>query len=146
MKGVTASARGLVRVTWQDVEVSLGPGGGADQHGYSGYLLMLDEAQVIRDHREREGQHPLSLLIAAVNSLRLAGADERKAVDRCGRPTRTVRGSVRRSVCQRSGAGHRELQFNRAGVHIYEKVVVELTVIPVDRYPAPEPFNKEFRL
>src|ERR1035437_841108 len=86
MKGVAASARGLVRVTWQDIEVSLGPGGGADrhrsvvkalfdvalaadQHGYSGYLLMLDEAQVIRVDRERGGQHPLSLLIAAVNSL-----------------------------------------------------------------------------
>ena len=86
MKGVTASARGLVHVTWQDIEVSLGRGGGADRHrslakalfdvalvadhhGYSGYLVMLDEAQVIRDDRDREGQHPLSLLIAAVNSL-----------------------------------------------------------------------------
>jgi hypothetical protein len=86
VKGVVASARGLVRVTWQDIEFSLGlPSGGgqqlsvakalfdvaalADQHGYSGYLLMLDEAQVIRDDRDRGGQHPLSLLIAAVNSL-----------------------------------------------------------------------------
>src|SRR5665213_3110661 len=86
MKGVTASARGLIRVTWQDIELSLGPVAGsdrdrsiaralfdvaltADHHGYSGYLLMLDEAQVIRDDRERDGEHPLSLLIAAINSL-----------------------------------------------------------------------------
>jgi hypothetical protein len=86
MKGVTASARVLIRVTWQDIELSLGPVAGtdrhrsiaralfdvaltADHHGYSGYLLMLDEAQVIRDYRERDGEYPLSLLIAAINSL-----------------------------------------------------------------------------
>lgn len=85
VRGVAASAGGLVRVTWQDIEVSLSlPSAGdqrsvtkalfdvavlADRHGYGGYLLMLDEAQVIRDDRERDGQHPLSLLIAAVNTL-----------------------------------------------------------------------------
>ncbi len=86
MQGVAASARGMIRVTWHDIEMSLGlPSGAdqqrsvakalfdiallADQHGYNGYLLMFDEAQVIRDDREREGQHPLSLLIAAINSL-----------------------------------------------------------------------------
>jgi len=86
MRSVAASARGLVRVTWQDVEVSLALPTGtdtqrtlvkalfdvavlADHHGYGGYLLMLDEAQVIRDDRERAGEHPLSLLIAAINTL-----------------------------------------------------------------------------
>lgn len=86
MRGVAASARGLVRVNWQDIEVSLALPANTDQqrsvmkalfdvavlaaqHGYAGYLLMLDEAQVIRDDRERDGQHPLSLLIAAVNTL-----------------------------------------------------------------------------
>ncbi len=102
VKGVTASARGLIRVTWQDVELSLAPGAGpdrrlsvvkalfdvaaaADQHGYSGYLLMLDEAQVIRDEREREGQHPLSLLIAAINTLQEKGVPV--GLTLCGLPT-----------------------------------------------------------
>ena len=66
MKGVTASARGLIRVSWRDIELSLGPIAAADlnrsiaralfdvaltadHHGCSGYLLMLDEAQVLRD-------------------------------------------------------------------------------------------------
>jgi len=86
VRGVAASARGLVHVTWQDIDVSLAlPADAgqqrsvtkalfdvaslADQHGYAGYLVMLDEAQVIRDDRERDGQHPLSLLVAAVNTL-----------------------------------------------------------------------------
>ena len=30
---------------------------------------MLDEAQVLRDEKDQAGEHPLSLLIAAVNSL-----------------------------------------------------------------------------
>ncbi len=86
VKGVAATAQGLVRVTWQDIEISIGfPSGTdhqrsvvkalfdvaviADRHGFNGYFLMLDEAQVIRDDRERGAEHPLSLLIAAVNSL-----------------------------------------------------------------------------
>jgi hypothetical protein len=86
IRGVAASTRGLLRVTWQEIEVSLAipadaahqrsviralfdVAGLADQHGYRGFLLMLDEAQVIRDDRDRDGQHPLSLLIAAINTL-----------------------------------------------------------------------------
>lgn len=46
---------------------------------------MLDEAQVIRDDKDRDGEHPLSLLVAAVNSLQ-----EREvpvALVLCGLPT-----------------------------------------------------------
>lgn len=41
----------------------------AEKNGYNGCLLLLDEAQILRDDKSRSGDHPLSLLIAAVNSL-----------------------------------------------------------------------------
>lgn len=86
VRGVAATAHGMVRFTWQDLDLWLGlPTGAehqqsvtkalfdvtalADKEGYTGYLLLLDEAQVIRDERESRSEHPLSLLIAAVNSL-----------------------------------------------------------------------------
>jgi len=37
--------------------------------GKQGFVLMLDEAQVITDDADRLGEHPLSMLIAAVNAL-----------------------------------------------------------------------------
>jgi len=37
--------------------------------GRSGFVLLLDEAQVIRDGAKRDGEHPLSLLISAVVAL-----------------------------------------------------------------------------
>lgn len=84
--GVTDAALGRVRLSWRDIELSFGVGDSspgertlaeslfavvstADREGYRGFLLMLDEAQVLRDDRDRKGEHPLSLLIAAVNGL-----------------------------------------------------------------------------
>lgn len=84
VKGAATAAAGLIRVSYEEFEFSLAPSGehertmakalfeaaeSADKAGLSGYLLMLDEAQVIRDDKERGGEHPLSLLIAAVNAL-----------------------------------------------------------------------------
>lgn len=37
--------------------------------GRAGVLLLLDEAQTLRDDKRRDGEHPLSLLIAAVVAL-----------------------------------------------------------------------------
>ena len=102
MRGVVASARGLIRVSWQDIEVSLGAPGDtdeqrsvvkalfdvavlADEHGYGGYLVMLDEAQVIRDDRDRGREHPLSLLVAAINTLQEKEVPVGLAL--CGLPT-----------------------------------------------------------
>lgn len=86
-KGAAAAARGLVTVSYDDIRFSLSPSASeeertvvralfdvvdqADRTGHEGYLLMLDEAQVVRDEgsSRRSGEHPLSLLIAAVNSL-----------------------------------------------------------------------------
>jgi hypothetical protein len=83
---MVSAARGVVKVSYQDIEVSLSglserdeqrpvvkavfdAAAAADRHGFAGYLLMLDEAQVVRDDKDRTGEHPLSLLVAAVNTL-----------------------------------------------------------------------------
>ncbi|MFZ0666589.1 MAG: ATP-binding protein [Acidimicrobiales bacterium] len=97
-KNITASARGLITVSWQDIELSFAPTAGtkekdmseslfetvgrADDQGYGGYMLMLDEAQVIRDN---EQEHPLSLLIAAIN--RLQEHEVPIGITLCGLPT-----------------------------------------------------------
>lgn len=41
----------------------------AVEKGRSGFVLLLDEAQVIRDETKRDGEHPLSLLISSVAAL-----------------------------------------------------------------------------
>jgi type II secretory pathway predicted ATPase ExeA len=84
VEGVATAALEHVRVSWHDLEFSLSSGSDRERdvakdlydavevvvrHGFRGYLLMLDEAQVLRDDRDRHGSHPLSLLIAAVNAL-----------------------------------------------------------------------------
>jgi len=85
VKGAATAARGLMRFSYEEFEISLAgmPGANerpmfqaifetaqaADQAGMAGFLLMLDEAQVIRDDKDRTGEHPLSLLIAAINGL-----------------------------------------------------------------------------
>lgn len=40
--------------------------------GHHGFAILLDEAQVIRDDVDRNGQHPLSMLVAAINALQEA--------------------------------------------------------------------------
>ncbi|MHB8263626.1 MAG: ATP-binding protein [Acidimicrobiales bacterium] len=100
IRGVAYATRGLVRVSWDEIEFSLGAPGErersvvralfdvaalADRHGQSGYLLMLDEAQVLRDDKTRGGEYPLSLLIAAMNELQDRGLPVGLVV--CGLPT-----------------------------------------------------------
>jgi hypothetical protein len=56
-------------------------------HGKNGLMLLLDEAQVIRDETRATGQHPLSLLVAAVSSLQKAELPIGMVL--CGLPTLT---------------------------------------------------------
>lgn len=74
-----------LQVTWEDLSFSIDPLAGdrttslakslydatnaAVEADFAGYLLMLDEAQVLRDETDRNGQHPLSALIVAINTL-----------------------------------------------------------------------------
>lgn len=52
----------LARELFATVELALGK-------GRAGVVLLLDEAQLVRDERDRHGEHPLSLLIAPVVAL-----------------------------------------------------------------------------
>ena len=84
-EAVISGARSLATMTFEDVTVSLGGSANSKESnlaadlletariavksGRAGLVLMLDEAQVLVDDKDRDGQHPLSLLIAAVNTL-----------------------------------------------------------------------------
>jgi hypothetical protein len=84
--GAAVRSAGTLSVTWNDVTLSLDPADRAArtqslvhelyrlcefavEKGSRGVVLLFDEAQVIRDERDRRGEHPLSMLIAAVVSL-----------------------------------------------------------------------------
>ena len=82
---LVGSARSLLRVTFEDFTFSLSGLEAERQEellaklldvtdvalksGKAGFLLLLDEAQVLADDKDRSGEHPLSLLVAAVNTL-----------------------------------------------------------------------------
>lgn len=98
--GVVTKARGLVTASYEDIKFALDGSAehtasmaealydaatAADASGREGYILMLDEAQVLRDDRNPAGDHPLSLLIATVNSLQDAGLPIGLVL--CGLPT-----------------------------------------------------------
>jgi len=60
----------------------------AVQKGHDGFVLLLDEAQVVRDeHNRRTGEHPLSLLISSVVALQKAELPLGLVL--CGLPTLT---------------------------------------------------------
>ncbi|WP_373047413.1 ATP-binding protein [Vulgatibacter sp.] len=84
--GDAVRAAGTFSVTLSDVTLAIDPasrGAGSESiakillelcelalgKGMSGIVLLLDEAQVIRDDRDRHGDHPLSILIASVVAL-----------------------------------------------------------------------------
>jgi len=104
LKGVVTdawiAARGLLNVTIDDVTFSLAGGDQAEtdlaealfqvvdaavRSGHDGFALLLDEAQVIHDDKDRDGEHPLSMLVAAVNALQESGLPI--ALVLCGLPT-----------------------------------------------------------
>ena len=84
-EAVITGARSLATMTFEDVTVSLGGSANSKESnlaadlletvriavksGRAGLVVMLDEAQVLVDDKDRDGQHPLSLLVAAINTL-----------------------------------------------------------------------------
>ncbi len=98
--GALAASRNLVAVSYEDITFPLS-GAISEQteisrelydaveaalkNGHAGFAILLDEAQVIRDEQDRAGQHPLSMLVAAVNVLQEAGLP--LALVLCGLPT-----------------------------------------------------------
>jgi hypothetical protein len=97
---VEAVSRRVLSVQYDDITFTLGGSKDLDldvsrnlysaveaalDTGHEGFVLLLDEAQVIRDDAARGGEHPLSMLIAAVNALQEAGLP--LGLVMCGLPT-----------------------------------------------------------
>jgi len=101
-------------VTWEDISFSISPGSDEEAElaedlfktvelalakGCHGVVLLLDEAQLIRDERGRHGEHPLSLLIAPVVALQRQEVPLGLVV--CGLPTLAANLQKARSYSER---------------------------------------------
>jgi len=75
----------------------------AVEKGQAGFVLLLDEAQVVRDETKRTGEHPLSLLISSIAAL------QRREIPLglvlCGLPTLTGNLLKARSYTERMFRG-----------------------------------------
>ncbi|MGC1852877.1 MAG: ATP-binding protein [Solirubrobacterales bacterium] len=86
----------ITRALFEAVETTV-------EKGRSGFVLLLDEAQVVRDETKRNGEHPLSLLISSVVAL------QRREIPLglvlCGLPTLTGNLLKARSYTERMFRG-----------------------------------------
>jgi hypothetical protein len=121
------AARRLVTVEWEGISWSLaGDLAGdastlgeelkttveaAQRAGKTGFALMMDEAQVLRDDKDRDGDHPLSILISAVSTLQRAGLP--LALVLCGLPTLTVNLLAARTYTERMFTGEEVSSLDR---------------------------------
>ncbi|MGH9092232.1 MAG: hypothetical protein ACRDZR_12785 [Acidimicrobiales bacterium] len=119
LTGVAATAGRSLTVGFHDIEVSLALSGTSRQgdlakalfdtaelayrQGYDGYMVMLDEAQALRDDAGRDGEHPLSLLVAAINTLQ--EQEVPLALVLCGLPTLQTNLLKARTYSERMFAG-----------------------------------------
>jgi hypothetical protein len=101
-------------VSWEDVSLNVSFGSKREEDlarelfatvemsvtkGRGGVVLLLDEAQLVRDERGRHGEHPLSLLIAAVVALQRRELPLGLVL--CGLPTLTTNLQKARSYSER---------------------------------------------
>lgn len=101
-------------LSWEDISLSVSFGSAREEDlarelfdtvelalakGRVGVVLLLDEAQLIRDERDRHGEHPLSLLIAPVVALQRRELPLGLVV--CGLPTLTGNLQKARSYSER---------------------------------------------
>jgi DNA-binding transcriptional ArsR family regulator len=86
----------ITRALFEVVEMAV-------EKGRDGFVLLLDEAQVVRDESKRNGEHPLSLLISSVAAL------QRREIPLglvlCGLPTLTGNLLKARSYTERMFRG-----------------------------------------
>jgi type II secretory pathway predicted ATPase ExeA len=75
----------------------------ATRAGRTGLALLFDEAQIISDDKPRDGDHPLSLLLAAVSLLQRRGLPI--ALVLCGLPTLTINLLAARTYSERMFRG-----------------------------------------
>jgi DNA-binding transcriptional ArsR family regulator len=119
----------------------------AVEKGRAGFVLLLDEAQVVRDETKRNGEHPLSLLISSVAAL------QRREIPLglvlCGLPTLTGNLLKARSYTERMFRGEEIGRLNQndareafaqplaeaEGDLETENVLVDRVIDEVDGYP-----------
>lgn len=119
----------------------------AVQKGRTGFVLLLDEAQVVRDETKRSGEHPLSLLISSIVAL------QRREIPLglvlCGLPTLTGNLLKARSYTERMFRGEEigsleegdareafEKPLDESGVEVsVEKDLVSRVIEEVEGYP-----------
>jgi len=103
-----------LQVSWEDVSLSVSFGSEREEDlarelfdtvalalakGRAGVVLLLDEAQLIHDERDRHGEHPLSLLIAPIVALQRRELPLGLVL--CGLPTLTGNLQKARSYSER---------------------------------------------
>jgi hypothetical protein len=103
-----------VKVSWEEISLSLSFGSQREEDlardlfdtvrmalakGRNGVVLLLDEAQLIHDERDRHGEHPLSLLIAS--TVALQRRELPLGLVLCGLPTLTGNLQKARSYSER---------------------------------------------
>ncbi len=109
------AVRGVsLSLSWEDVSLSVSFGSPREEDlarelfgtvqlalakGRGGVVLLLDEAQLVRDERDRHGEHPLSLLVAPVVALQRRELPLGLVV--CGLPTLTSSLQKARSYSER---------------------------------------------
>jgi hypothetical protein len=114
-RGARATLRQLqVKVQWQELSLELALGSQAEhdlaqilfevvtialRQQRSGVVLLLDEAQLIRDERDRHGEHPLSLLLGPIIALQRRQLP--LALVLCGLPSLTANLQRARSYSER---------------------------------------------
>ena len=119
----------------------------AVQKGRAGFVLLLDEAQVVRDETKRTGEHPLSLLISSIVAL------QRREIPLglvlCGLPTLTGNLLKARSYTERMFRGEKigslgeadareafEKPLDESGAAVTaEKNLISKVVDEVEGYP-----------
>lgn len=110
----TALRSASLSLSWEEISLSVSFGSGREEElaqelyetvelalakGRRGVVLLLDEAQLVRDERDRHGEHPLSLLIAPVVALQRRELPLALVV--CGLPTLTGNLQRARSYSER---------------------------------------------
>jgi DNA-binding transcriptional ArsR family regulator len=155
-----ALGAGSLSVTWEDVSLSIAPGSEREDdlakdifaavelavdRGRAGLVLLLDEAQLIRDERGRHGEHPLSLMIAPIVALQRQELPLALVV--CGLPTLTTNLQKARSYSERLFRGEEVDSLSREEAlaafarpleqteRTAEDAVVEAVADEVEGYP-----------
>lgn len=140
--------RGVVQVSYEELTFSLGDyetdragdlskilaetTAVAIRTGHYGFVLLLDEAQMIRDEQHRGGEHPLSLLIAAVSALQKHEVPIVLAL--CGLPTLTGNLLEARTYSERTFRGENIGSLQR--IEAYQAFVRPLAGTGVEADPA----------